>query len=88
MHNNTSVVAEGTADIMNIKLSGSSDLKAQKMETGVITAVLEETAKARVFAYKSIDISSSGSAKTYLWGNPKIILNEFLNTSELYKREE
>ena len=88
MHNNTSAVAEGTADIMNIKLSGSSDLKAQKMETGIITAVLEETAKARVFAYKSIDISSSGSAKTYLWGNPKIILNEFLNTSELYKREE
>ena len=88
MHNNTSAVAEGTADIMNIKLSGSSDLKAQKMETGVITAVLEETAKARVFAYKSIDLSSSGSAKTYLWGNPKIILNEFLNTSELYKREE
>ncbi|MBT8291793.1 MAG: DUF2807 domain-containing protein [Eudoraea sp.] len=88
MYNNTTVVAEGTSDTMNIKLSGSSDLKAQKMETGVITAVFEETVKARVFAYKSIELSSSGSAKTYLWGNPKIILNEFLNTSELYKREE
>jgi hypothetical protein len=88
MHNNTSVVAEGISDTMNIKMSGSSDLKAQKMEAGVISAVLEETAKARVFAYKSIELSSSGSAKTYLWGNPKIILNEFLNTSELYKREE
>ena len=88
MHNNTSVVAEGTSDTLNIKLTGSSDLKAQKMETGVISAVLEETAKARVFAYKSFELSSSGSARTYLWGNPKIILNEFLNTSELYKREE
>ncbi len=88
MYDNSSAVAEGTADTLNIKLYGSSDLKAEKMETGVISAGLDETAKARLYAYKSIELSSSGSAKTYLWGNPKIILNEFLNTSELYKREE
>jgi len=88
MHNNASAVVEGTADTLNIKLSGSSDLKAEKMESGVISARLEETTKARLYAYKSIELSSAGSAKTYLWGNPKIILNEFLNTSELYKREE
>ncbi len=88
MHNNASAVVEGTADTLNIKLSGSSDIKAEKMEAGVISAALEETTKARLNAYKSIELSSSGTAKTYLWGNPKIILNEFLNTSELYKREE
>lgn len=88
MHNNSYVVVEGTADTLNIKLSGGSDLRAQKMEAGVMSAVLEETAKARVYTYKSIELSSSGSSKTYLWGNPRIILNEFLNTSELYKREE
>ena len=88
MHNNASAVVEGTADTLNIKLSGSSDLKAEKMESAVISARLEETTKARVYAYKSIELSSAGSAKTYLWGNPMIILNEFLNTSELYKRED
>jgi len=88
MYNNASAVVEGTADTLNIKLYGSSNLKAEKLETGVIKAGLEETTKARLYAYKSIELSSSGSAKTYLWGNPKIILNEFLNTSELYKREE
>ena len=88
MHNNSYAVVEGTADTLNIKLSGSSDLKGQKMEAGVMSAVIGETARAWVNAYKIIELSSSGSAKTYLWGNPKIILNEFLNTSELYKREE
>jgi hypothetical protein len=88
MYNNASAVVEGTADTLNIKLYGSSDLKAEKMEAGVISAGVEETTKARLYAYKNIELSSSGAAKTYLWGNPKIILNEFLNTSELYKREE
>jgi len=88
MYNNASAVVEGTADTLNIKLYGSSDLKAEKMEAGVISAGLEETTRARLYAYKSIELSSSGAAKTYLWGNPKIILNEFLNTSELYKKEE
>jgi len=88
MYNNVSALVEGTADTLNIKLYGSSDLKAEKMEAGVINVGLEETTRARLYAYKSIELSSRGAAKTYLWGNPKIILNEFLNTSELYKRED
>lgn len=88
MYNNSSAEVEGTLDTLNIKLFGSSNLKAQKMEAGVISADLEETTRARLYAYKSIELSSSGAAKTYLWGNPKIILKEFLNTSELYKKEE
>ena len=88
MYNNSSAEVEGTLDTLNIKLFGSSNIKAQKMEAGVISADLEETTRARLYAYKSIELSSSGAAKTYLWGNPKIILKEFLNTSELYKREE
>jgi len=88
MYNNASAIAEGTADSLNIRLFGNSDFRAEKMETGVISAELEETTKARLHAYKSIELSSSGSAKTYLWGNPQIIIHEFLNSSELYKREE
>ena len=88
MQNNSYATFEGTADTLNIKLSGSSDFKGEKMETGVMSATLEETAKARLYAYKSIELTSSGSARTYLWGNPGIVLNKFLNTSELYKRED
>ena len=88
MYDNTHTVAEGTADTLNIKLFGSSNLKAENLEAGVVHAVVEETTKARIHAYKTIELSSSGSAKTYLWGNAKLTINEFLNTSELYKREE
>lgn len=88
MYDNTFSVAEGTADTLNIKLYGNSNLKAENLETGVVHAVVEETTKARLHAYKTIELSSSGSAKTYLWGNAKLIINEFLNSSELYKREE
>jgi hypothetical protein len=88
MYNNAFAISEGTADSLNIKLFGNSDFRAEKMETGVISAELEETTKARLYAYKSIELSSRGSAKTYLWGNPQIIIHEFLNSSELYKREE
>ncbi|MBT8184070.1 MAG: DUF2807 domain-containing protein [Eudoraea sp.] len=88
MFKSASARMEGTTDTLRIKLLGSANLRAQKLEAASISATLEETPSARVYAFKEIELSSSGSSKTYLYGNPKITILDFLDTSELYKRND
>ena len=88
MSKNAMAVLEGTTDTLQIKLSDNVNLKAQKLEAGLIYAQIEETSTARIYAYKLLELSAKGSSKTYLWGNPKIEILEFLDTSELYKKVE
>lgn len=88
MNKNTSATMEGTTDTLQIKLYGSSNLKAEKLEAATIVARLEESTSARVYAYKNFELSSKGTSKIYLYGNPKITLLEFMDTSVLYKKEE
>lgn len=88
MYENSQAGMEGTSDHLVAALYGNSDVRAEKMETATIGAILEEASKARFFAYKEFQLSASGTSKTYLWGNPSIFIKQFLNTTELYKREE
>ncbi len=88
MFKNASVRMEGTTDTLKLNLYGSANLKAEKLEAATVLATFEETPSARVYAFKEIELSSRGSSKTYLYGNPKITLLDFLDTSELYKRND
>lgn len=88
MYDNSQAVLEGTSDRTEVDMFGSSDLKAEQMESAHISAKLEGSAKAKLNAYKEFSLSASGMSKTYLWGNPTIDIKQFLNSSELYKKEE
>ena len=86
MHKNASVRMEGTTDTLSLKLFDNAKYKGAKFEAAVVIADLEETSNARIYAFKEIELLSRGSAKTYLYGNPKITIIEFLDTSELHKQ--
>lgn len=88
MHKNTSVRLEGTTDSLQIRLDGNANLKADRLEAATIVARMEESVVARLYAFKNFELSSSGSSKTHLFGNPKISIVEFLGTSVLFKKEE
>lgn len=88
MFKNAAARMEGTTDSLRVNLYGSANLKAQKLEAATVRATLEETPIARLYAFKDFELSSRGSSKTYLYGNAKITLLDFLDTSELYKRNE
>ncbi len=87
MHKNASARMEGTMDTLDLKLYESSNFKGKSYEAAVVRASLEETSSARIYAYKNLELSAKGSPKVYLYGDPKITINEFLDTAELYKRK-
>ncbi|WP_148232057.1 GIN domain-containing protein [Maribacter sp. HTCC2170] len=87
MDKNASAKVEGSTDMFKLNLFGNSNLKAAKFEAGIINANLEESPNARLNAYESIALSSRGSSKTHLYGNGKITILEFLDTSQLHKEK-
>lgn len=85
MFKNASAKMEGSADVLDVGLFENSNLKAEKMEATKVVAYLEGSSDAKLKAIEHIGLSSRGSAKTYLYGNPEIIIKEFLDTSQLHK---
>lgn len=77
---------EGSSDTLRVKMSGSTKLRSEELEGGTVHLETSDTASARIYAYRKLELASSGSAKVYLYGDPLIEIREFLDSSELYKR--
>lgn len=79
---------EGTADRIQANISGNSRFKGQTMEAGTFNVNIENTASARVYAFRDLELRAKGNTKTYLYGNPQITILEFLDSSQLIKKLE
>ena len=87
LQDNGDLTLEGTAEEMTIKMMANSRLKTQKCETGSIDLSLDENAVARIQATKALQLSALGDTKTYLYGNPKISILDFMDTTQLIKKQ-
>lgn len=87
LFNNASLDFEGTTDSLNLKMYNNSKFVGQKMESVSAKVFIEESASARVNAYKSLELTSKGNGKTYLYNDPRISILEFLDTSQLIKKK-
>ena len=67
------------------KLYGNSTLKAEKLEATKTVLISEDSPSAQVNVIEDFQLSSRGSSKTSLYGNPKITILDFLDTSQLDK---
>ncbi|TAI47049.1 GIN domain-containing protein [Flagellimonas allohymeniacidonis] len=85
---NASLTLEGTTDRMQLEVTGNGKFKGEKMEAGSVIAKLENSASVRLNAYRDIELSSKGNARTSLYGNPQITVLEFTDTSQLLKKVE
>lgn len=85
MYENASAKLEGVADMLMVKLYGKSTLKGERLEAKQAIVVLEDSPEARVNVLEDFQLSSRGSSKTSLYGNPKITILDFLDTSQLDK---
>ena len=79
---------EGNSDTLRIYQKGSTKLRGQKMEANHVNIEISESANARIFALRKLLLSSSGSSKIFVYGEPEIEIMQFLDSSELYKRTE
>ena len=88
MYKNASAKLEGTADNLRIKLYGSTNLKAEMLEANTVVLLSEDSPSAEIRAISDFQLSSKGGSKTSLYGNPKITIMEFLDTSQLNKEKD
>lgn len=85
MYENASAKLEGATDLFMVKLYGKSTLKGEQLEAKQAIVILEDSPDARVNVLEDFQLSSRGSSKTSLYGNPKITILDFLDTSQLDK---
>nr|WP_285903414.1 DUF2807 domain-containing protein [Arenibacter sp. H213] len=78
---------EGVSTNLQIKLMEYAVLKASKLEVDSMVVTLNSNTSAEVMVTNSIELYASGSSKTYVYGEGKINLQEFLDTSELHRRK-
>ncbi len=88
LSSNASANMEGTVDMVQVEAVDNADFKAERYEAKVIKAKLENSTSAYLRALEELELTTSGSSKTYIYGNPKITISEFLDTSELIKRKD
>ena len=79
---------EGTVDSLQIRMTGTTKLRASKMESNTVEANISEGSNARVRAMEKLELDSSGTAKLFLFGDPEIEIRQFLDSSELHKQSE
>ncbi len=85
MQKNATARLEGTTDSLQLMLNGNANLKAERCEATLVKAILEESSDANIYAITDFELSSKGSSRVNLYGNPNIKISEFLDTSKLHK---
>ncbi|MBU2947656.1 GIN domain-containing protein [Zobellia uliginosa] len=87
MYTNATAILEGTTYELYANLFESSKLKSEKLVSDTVFLTLEESANADVNSVNTVQLTSSGNAKTHLYGDGKVEIIDFLDTSELHKEK-
>ena len=87
LQKNAKATMEGTVDSLRLHLVDNAYVQAYKLEAGTIKATLEGGSRAEINAVNDLQLSSQGTSKTYLYGEGKITIDQFLDQSELIKRK-
>ncbi len=85
MYKNASVKMEGNTELFSATLYGDSNLKAEDFKANTVMLTAEDSPNIEVYAAEEFELSSKGASKTSLYGNPKINILDFLDTSQLHK---
>lgn len=88
MYEKAEATIEGDAANAKIRLDNSALLTAKKFTVGTIDLTVENYAKCEVNAANEIALSASGKTQVELYGEPKIEMRKFTNTTTLYKKEK
>jgi len=88
MEGNSSLAMEGTSDRFQLNLLEDAKYKGEAMQIGSCKLTINGKANARVHAFRDIQINATGNAVIYLYGTPKITIDEFLDTVQLIKKQE
>ncbi len=88
LNDNADLKLEGTTDVIMASLLSNSKLKGNKLEAAEANITIQGSSNASINVFREFKLASRGNSKTQLYGNPKIIIEEFLDTSQLIKRKD
>lgn len=87
LYQNGKAKIEGETKNLKIRIDNNASLTAKKFQARTVIINSENYAKTAIMATESIVISASGKSQIELYGEPKIELPVFTNSSTLYKKE-
>ena len=78
---------EGDVNSMSLTTINSSDFSAKNLTVNLCTLTTEDSSDATIQVLDELTLKTSGSSDVILYGDPKINLNSFKDTSTLHKKE-
>jgi len=78
---------EGDANHMVLTAITSSDFSAKNLSIENAEVITEDSSDVTIQVTEELILETSGSSEVYLYGNPKITLNSFKDTSTIHKKE-
>ncbi len=87
MYEKSDAKIEGDAETVKLRLDNNVNLDVKKLTAKDLEVNIEGYAKAIVYATNFITISASGKSEIELYGEPKIEILKFTNSTTLYKKE-
>lgn len=87
MYKNAQAKMEGKNNTFTISLFESASLKAEALDSEDVNLSVNASSSATINPSTSFTLNSKESGKTYLHGNAKITIVNFLDTSQLIKKQ-
>lgn len=88
LYQRANIDIEGTTDNLLLVSDNNAQFNGKDFTSKTCTAICEFASDAYIEATESIIIETSGSSEIYLYANPKITINRFLDTAKLQKKEK
>jgi len=86
LNDNAQLRAEGNSDNATYNLKKGSDLKAKKLECGIIKLNASSNSDVYVRASKNLEVYAQGKSEIYVYGNPEIDVKELSDKSKIIKK--
>lgn len=88
LYQRANIDVEGTTDNLHLTADNNAQFNGKNFTSKICTATCEFASDVYVETTEAITISASGSSEIYLYANPKITINTFLDTAKLQKKEK
>jgi len=88
LYQRANIDIEGTTDNLLLTTDNNAQFNGKDFTSKTCAVTCELASDAYIEATETITIDASGSSEIYLYANPKITINTFMDTAKLQKKEK
>lgn len=87
LYQRATINIEGDTNNAIIRTDNNSDFNGKNFTTKTCTLISEVASDAHVNVSEAITLEITGSSEVFLYNNPKVTINKFIDTAKLLKKE-